>query len=287
MNVMPGQFTKAELARFLGIARSTLYYVPRQSQKDWDLKIQVENVLHEHPSYGHKRIALHLALNKKRILRVMHLFGIKPYRRRRLKPRKKKDEGAKPAPYENLLLRIPFPHAPYIIWVSDFTHIRWKNRWIYLATIMDLYTRIIVGWHVLLAHHGELVSGAFVHATCRHPVPKVLHSDQGSEYRAKQYTESVEKVSVQISMSRKGCPWENGYQESFYAQFKVDLGDSNRFKHLGELIYAIHQTMNQYNNARIHTSLKMPPMKFFEQYQQQRSKPIVPAVTNVSEEMGT
>jgi len=286
MEAMPGQFTKTELARFLGIARSSLYYIPRQQQKDWETKIQIEETLHEHPSYGHKRIALHLAINKKRILRRMHLFGIRPYRRRGLKPRKKKDENTKPALYENLLLSIPFPHAPYIVWVSDFTHIRWKGRWVYLATIMDLFTRVIVGWHVLTAHHVELVRGAFVHAVSRHPAPKVLHSDQGSEYRAKQYTESVEKVSVQISMSRKSSPWENGYQESFYSQFKVDLGDPDRFASLGELIVAIHETINQYNNSRIHTSLKMPPMKFFQQYQQ-RSKSSVSAVTKLSEEMGT
>jgi len=283
----PGMFTRTELARYLGIARSSLYYVPLQQQKDWETKIAIEQVLHAYPSYGHKRIALHLGRNKKRILRVMHIYGIQPYRRRGLKPRKKQDEKTTPAPYENLLIRIPFPHQPGIVWVSDFTHIRFKNKWVYLATVMDLYTRVIVGWHVLTSHHVELVRGAAAHALSHHAPPKILHSDQGSEYKSKQYTEYVEKQNIAISMSRKSSPWENGYQESFYSEFKVDLGDPGRYESLGELIAAIHATVNSYNNSRIHTSLRMPPMKFFQQYIERSKLLSSDAVTNVSEERGT
>jgi len=72
-----------KLHQELGVSRSSLYYKPKQLAKDWQTKQKIEEVLHEHPSYGHKRIALALRLNKKRILRVMKLFGIKPYRRHR------------------------------------------------------------------------------------------------------------------------------------------------------------------------------------------------------------
>ena len=67
-------------------------------------------------------------------------------------------------------------------------------------------------------------------------------------------------------MSDKGSPWENGYQESFYSQFKVDLGDPSRFETLGELVYEIYQTIYTYNNRRIHTALKMPPIIFANQF---------------------
>jgi len=79
-------------------------------------------------------------------------------------------------------------------------------------------------------------------------------------------------------MSQKGAPWENGYQESFYSQFKVDLGDPNRFTTLGELVYAIYQTIHSYNHSRIHTKLKMPPAVFAEKHQE-RSKQLVEAVS--------
>jgi transposase InsO family protein len=65
-----------------------------------------------------------------------------------------------------------------------------------------------------------------------------------------------------ISRSAPGCPWENGYQESFYSQFKVDLGDPSRFKTLGELVYEIYQTIYVYNNTRIHSALRMSPVQF-------------------------
>ena len=79
-------------------------------------------------------------------------------------------------------------------------------------------------------------------------------------------------------MSEKGSPWENGYQESFYSHFKVDLGDTNRFETLGELVYEIYQTIFRYNNRRIHTALKMPPIIYANQFL---------IVERVSKKMGT
>lgn len=73
-------------------------------------------------------------------------------------------------------------------------------------------------------------------------------------------------------MSQPGCPWENGYQESFYNQFKIDLGDSDRFESLGELVYAIYRTIYYYNHHRIHSKLKMPPVLYSRQYQLERGE---------------
>ena len=72
----------------------------------------------------------------------------------------------------------------------------------------------------------------------------------------------MESLGIKVSMSRKASPWENGYQEAFYSQFKVDLGDPNRFNSLGELIAEIYQTIHIYNTQRIHTVLKMPPKQY-------------------------
>ena len=92
--------------------------------------------------------------------------------------------------------------------------------------------------------------------------PVIFHSDNGKEYDAKDFKTILQTLCVQISRSKKGCPWENGYQESFYDKFKVDLGDPNRFGSLGELVSAIYETIHYYNYRRIHTVLKMPPMEF-------------------------
>ncbi len=97
--------------------------------------------------------------------------------------------------------------------------------------------------------------------------PRIIHSDQGSEYASKDYSACIQKLSIKQSMSAPGCPWENGYQESFYKGFKLDLGDPNRFDSLGELVAAIYQTINYYNEKRIHSALKVPPRLFKEQHE--------------------
>ena len=244
-----------------------LCYEHRQPPKDWWLKQRIEIVLREHPSYGHKRLALHLRANKKRVLRVMHIFGIKPYRRRGRKYRKTKDYSVE---YPNLLLT-EYPQNRNHIWASDFTYLKYKKRTVYLATLIDLFTKEITGFSVMLSHSVSLTMNALLSAIKNHPAPEILHSDQGSEYTSKDYLALADKLGIRISMSKKASPWENGYQEAFYSQFKVDLGDPNRFSSLGELVWAICKTLHNYNNTRIHTILKMPPVIFSQRHQQRSS----------------
>lgn len=258
--------TKKALALEAGVSVSSLYYQPKQPVKDWVLKQQIEQVLGEHHSYGHKRISLELGVNKKRVLRVMKLFGLKPYRRRPKKPHKFKDTGMT-SPFPNLLQSIPFPQVPNIAWVSDFTHLKWHGRWVYLATIMDLYDRRIVGWSVLTSHTVELTIKTLIDAVEKQSLPQILHSDQGSEYKSRVYTQFVASLSIGQSMSKKASPWENGYQESFYSGFKVDFGDPDRYKTLGELTAAIYLQIHYYNTKRIHGKLKMPPQAYAERQQ--------------------
>lgn len=256
--------SKSSLAQELGISRSGLYYKRLKPIKDWGLKTQIEQALHDWPSYGHKRLARYLTINKKRILRVMQLYGIKPYRRRGKKPFKK--TGSPALVFPNLLLKV-FPSGPNQIWVSDFTYLRFKGSFVYLATVMDLFNREIIGFSVMTGHGVALVINALLSAINFRAQPSILHSDQGREYTAKTYTGLVTTLGIGLSMSRKASPWENGYQEAFYSQFKVDLGDANRFETLGELIAEIYQTIYTYNHQRIHSVLKMSPRQYLTRYQ--------------------
>lgn len=261
--------TKTEIAKSLGISRAMLYYHHKRPLIDEEIKRQIESVLADHPSYGHKRLALALKLNKKRILRVMKKFGIKPYRRRVKKPIKPEDMGKPPSAFENQIKEIK-PTQPNEVWVADFTWLRFQEKFIYLSTVMDMFTREIIGWNILRFHNKHLVLGALEQAVVKtRASPKYLHSDQGSEYESQAYIAKAEEHGMIVSMSAKGSPWENGYKESFYSHFKVDLGQTDRFEHLGELIEAIHLTINDYNTKRIHTALKMPPQKFREQHENQ------------------
>ncbi len=124
-----------------------------------------------------------------------------------------------------------------------------------MATVLDLYTRRILG----IRGYGRerepaLTIQALSNALFHHPRPGLFHSDNGSEYDAMAFTEILDQCGIVFSRSRPGCPWENGYQESFYDKFKVDLGDPHRFKTLGELVAEIYRTVRDYNNTRIHSA---------------------------------
>lgn len=258
---------KTLLAKETGVSRASLYYQPKRDILDEAIKKEIENVLSKHKSYGHKRIALELKRNKKQILRVMKKYGIKPYRRRVKVPRKKDDEGKVAVKWRNEIITL-CPIRPNVVWASDFTYIKFMGRFIYLATIIDVYTREVIGWNISIHHDAELVMGALIHAIERtRTVPIYLHSDQGSEYCAKIYEEFVLGKGIIISMSSKSSPWENPFQESFYSQFKVDLGFVSRFDTVEELVEEIYQTIYYYNNSRIHTKLKMNPVAFKQKYE--------------------
>lgn len=265
--------TKKALAKRLGISRSMLYYQHKRPALDEELKRQIESVMGKHSDYGHKRIAMELKLNKKSILRVMKKFGIKPYRKQARKPRKKDDEGKAAVENEINIYKLLCPICPDIVWVSDFTYIKYRGRFIYVATIMDMFTREIIGVAISRFHNTNLVMEAFMDAetkTKTHPI--YLHSDQGSEYTSDEYKTYVLDKVIIFSFADKGSPWQNGFQESYYQGFKRNLGDVNRFEALGELIEAIYQTIYYYNNERIHTALKTNPVAFKTVFLKSRDK---------------
>ncbi len=258
--------TNSLLASLLGLSRKALYLKNNfRVAKDELLKEQILKVLESNPSYGHRRLALALRIGKKRVRRVMKLYKIKPYKR---KGRwvKRRDYGKPDAGFPNLI-KGSCPIRPGVVFVGDFTRLSWNGKIVYLATFMDLYTREIVGWNISVRHTYELVAEAYLDAVKTVGRSQIVHTDQGSEYKSKEYARLMSELGVQISMSKKGSPWENGYQESFYNNFKTDLGlEFERFETIGELVEAIHQTIFYYNTKRIHLALKMPPKKFKQRF---------------------
>lgn len=277
------KITKTDVARRLGISRGMLYYKHKRPGIDEEVKHQIESVLAEHKSYGHKRIAPELKMNKKRILRVMKKFNIKPYRSNPKKPNKQDDVGKESETEAVNAYKLLCPQAPNIIWVSDFTYIKFQGRFIYLATIMDMYTREIIGVAISRFHNQNLVMEAFMDAEKKTKTyPLYLHSDQGSEYTSDDYKTYVGSKQVTISFADKASPWQNGFQESFYGKFKVDLGYMEQFETVGALIEGIYQTMYYYNNLRRHTSLNMSPIQFKQLYYSKKE-----ALERLFKELGT
>jgi len=256
---------KTNLARSMGISRSSFYYKSKMDVKDRVIREHILSTLEDHPAYGHKRIAIHLGFNKKRILRIMKKYSIKPKKQRSKKPIKKDDLGNSISKYTNQIKSI-CPITISVVWATDFTYMWFLGKFHYLATVIDVFSREIIGVAISPYHNKELVLNAFSNALQKRKPPLYLHSDQGSEYNSEVYITIVKKLGCTISMSSKGKPWENGFQESFYSQFKLELGSLMRFADMGEFTEAIYHQIHYYNNKRIHTKLKMPPAVYVKQY---------------------
>jgi len=257
--------TKSLLSVLFNFSRKALYLNSDSEARDELLKNQIIDCLSINPSYGHRRLAIALGVGKKKIRRVMRLYCIKPYKRM-ARWSKKRDKGKPDRGYPNLI-KGSCPISPKVVYVGDFTRLFWNGKVIYLATFMDLFTREVVGWSISTRHTYELVQNAFKEALTSFGKPIIIHTDQGSEYTSKEYSKLMESLNVKISMSKKGSPWENGFQESFYDNFKTDLGlEFERFETIGEFVEAIHKTVNYYNRERIHLAFKTAPSKFRQNF---------------------
>lgn len=268
--------SKTQLAKELGVSRSSLYYKSQIDQKDKEVLIQIRKVMNNHPSYGHRRIAIALDINRKRILRIMNKFNLKP----QLLRTKSKYNYSKSIVAENLIRRI-CPIAPNVIWATDFTYMRFKNKFIFLATVLDVYSRSIIGWNLSFEQNQNLTIPAIKQAF-EQGCPEILHSDQGAQYQNKNFKKLLEDKGVMHSQSDKSSPWQNSWQESFYSQFKLELGGTGRFQTVEDLIESISKQIDYYNNERIHTSLKKSPMQFLDEYYSKFERVVLP-----SEKMGT
>ncbi len=257
------KFPKSTLAKRLGIARSTLYYRSKKKEADEEARTLIEEVMIGNPAYGHKRIAMELGWNKKKVLRLMRKFDLKPKLRRGQRWQKKGDIGLKPSGYPNLVSNW-CPVNPDVVWYADFTYLKVKDSFLYLATVIDGHSKEILGFAISKRHKRQLVKSAtsLEAIEFRKKLPRYFHSDQGAEYQSDEHLKLLENMGAQVSMSEKSSPWQNGHQESFYSQFKLELGTLNHLSE-GEIVERIYQQIYYYNHLRIHTALKMPPRKYY------------------------
>ncbi len=263
--------TKTALAEKLGISRSTLYYRPKKPVSDEEAKRKIIAVMAEHPAYGTRRIAWALGVNRKHAKRLMQKYGLKPRIRREFRPVKSDDLGRPETRVVNVLKTL-CPLRAGVVWAGDFTYFWFVDRFWYLATVIDVHTREIVGWHIANHHTASLIMEAFNDAVQRtSDAPAYFHSDQGSEYVSEAYETLLRSCGTIPSQSTKASPWQNGFQESFYSNFKLELGKLIQFNHIGGLIEVIHRQIHYYNCERIHSVLRMPPTTFRKHCEEQRT----------------
>jgi putative transposase len=256
------------LATLLQLPRSSLYYTLKSENADLCVKELIYQTLKEDPCLGSKRMADHLTLfsgiriNHKKIARIKKKYDIRvKYHRPNPHKRDQKLPDVSTLGITNLIKNI-YPLRPNHIWSSDFTYLLFQGNWHYLATLKDNFTKEILGWEISDHHDVGLVTRAYLSATKTYQYPEFLHSDQGSEYRASSYLWLCRASGAQISMSAKGKPTENGYQESYYNYFKLELGNINRFTTKEELYQGVGQQIYRYNHFRIHSMIRTTPARY-------------------------
>lgn len=266
----------------------TSYYRASTTQKTRD-EIAIEQLCAAHianPFYGVRRLRVALGWGTNRTRRVRRLAAVTATLYRKTNTRQPSPVAEIAAPTNALkpYIRFRSPDRPqagqtYVAmaeesnaWVQDFTHVRCGRQWYYLAAVIELASRQVVGWSVGAAHDTGLTLSALKHALGRHMPPPILHSDQGSEYLSYAHRDICEAYEITLSCSTKSSPWQNGFMESFFGKFKPELGNPAQYATPETLFERVAKNIHYYNNERIHSSLNMSPAAYAARLKENRKE---------------
>lgn len=265
---MAQDYPKKTICAVLGVSRSTLYY-RSQPPDDEALQAAIREVAGQFPTYGYRRVTAELRrrewrVNRKRVARLMDEMGLKA----RIKPQKRRTTNSEHdlLRYPNLVQDLPISR-PDQVWVADLTWIHLQREDVYLAVIMDVFTRSLRGWYLSRSLDHTLTCTALFRALQTH-TPEIHHSDQGVQYAAREYTDLLRQHGVQISMAEVGEAWQNGYAERLIRTIKEEEVDLSEYEDYHEAYSQIGQFLEDvYTHKRVHSSLGyLTPAEFETQW---------------------
>jgi len=235
-----------------------------------DLRDAIQRIALEWPSYGRPRITAELRrrgweVNPKRVYRLMREDNLLCVRKRKFVVTTDSTHGRKV--YPNLAEEMTLSGIDQL-WVADITYIRLQTEFVYLAVVIDAFSRRVIGWALDRTMEDNLTVAALRMALeLRSPSPGLVHhSDRGSQYASGHYTDLLKTQGCQISMSRKASPWENAGCESWMKTLKAEEVYRQEYRNLGEAQALIAQFIEEvYNQKRLHSSLGYRPPVEFEQ----------------------
>jgi len=256
-----------------GLNRAGFYRwrLPRQATPvEMETRDEMQKIAVESPAYGYRRITAELwkrgfDVNHKRVLRIMREDNLLCVRRRSFMVTT--DSRHNLPIYPNLAARL-VPTAINQLWVADITYIRLRTEFIYLAVVLDAFSRRVIGWALGRTLGAELAVTALRMAlVIRKPQPGLVHhSDRGVQYASQQYTEMLKQHQAQISMSRKGNPYDNAACESFMKTLKYEEVYRTEYRDLAEAHSGLALFLERvYNQKRLHSALGYVPPAEFEQ----------------------
>jgi putative transposase len=264
------------LCRLFLVSRSWYYEQMTRLNDEMDetaLRDRIEEIILEFPGYGYRRVthALHREgrlVNHKRVLRIMKTESLLCHIKKSFVVKTTNSRHHFPV-YPNLLAKLDLS-APDQAWVSDFTYIRLRSAFVYLACILDAFSRRCIGWYLSRDMTTQMTLMALRRAINeRHPQPGLIHhSDRGVQYASYEYIDQLKQIHAQISMSSVDNPYDNAKAESFFKTLKqeeVYLKDYRSFEEAEANIEAFLEQV--YNMKRLHSSLGyLPPAEFEATY---------------------
>jgi transposase InsO family protein len=269
-----------EGCQLVDLPRTSYYYVshkPDESQLEQDLK----TVAGQFPRYGSRRLFRQLrrapygySLGRYRMRRLMREHNLLQMVKRR---QYKTTNSDHPYPrYANLVQDLEITH-PDQVWVCDITYIRLSQEFVFLAVVMDVFTRSIRGWNLSCSLDRSLTLEALLQSLEDH-VPEIHHSDQGVQYAALEYVNALQARQVQISMAAQGEPRENGYAERLMRTIKEEEVELSDYQNFADAYRQIGQFLEDvYNTKRIHSSLGyLTPLEFEAAWRTRRSEQTSP-----------
>ena len=261
----------SRLCRACALPRSSFYRLQSEIDRidpDVELRHHLHKVALSWPAYGYRRIAEELQrqgwpINHKRVLRLMRQDNLLCLRKKRFISTTDSEHALRV--YPNLARYMNVDGLDQL-WVSDITYIRLQGAFVYLAVILDVYSRRCIGW--ALGRHidaGLCLNALRMALKQRQPKPGLVHhSDRGVQYCSKEYTELLTQHGITISMSRKGNPYDNAYAESFMKTLKYEEVHLNEYENMAQARSRIANFLEDvYNHKRLHSALGyMPPAEF-------------------------
>jgi transposase InsO family protein len=257
------------------VSRSSFYRfddAKPDPDRDMDLRDAIQKIALEWPSYGRPRITKELRrrgwqVNPKRVYRLMREDNLLCVRKRKFVVTT--DSNHTRRVYPNLARNMMLTGTDQL-WRADITYIRLRDEFVFLAVILDAYSRRVIGWALDRTMEDELTLTALRMALSRRVVEAGLvhHSDRGSQYASDEYTDLLKANGIAISMSRKGNPWDNAACESFMKTLKYEEVLRNEYRDLADARASIREFLEKvYNQKRLHSALGYVPPAEFERNQ--------------------